>query len=174
MIKRTILSITVALITASIVVIPALAASYYISEYSADFFGITLRTKNPCPSEWTCRDNNAKYWHLDQNGGAEGVWYAKQAGTTPRRMDWYTFIPNDNTSQVFGAVRYRIINPSNSPTENYPTVCNQNNWKGSAPYLGYLDRGNKTSYMFMPNYCVAGYSCNTSYPVYWDRSQFIW
>jgi hypothetical protein len=37
MIKRTILATIVALITASIIVVPALAASYYISEQGANF-----------------------------------------------------------------------------------------------------------------------------------------
>lgn len=174
MIKRTILATIVALITASIIVIPVLAASYYISEQGANFNYSGMIYKNCTASGWTCRDGNAFYYYLRQNGGSFGTWWARQAGTTPRRMDWYTFIPNDNTSQVFGAVRYRIINPNNSPTENYPTICNQNNWKGQAPYMGYLSRGNNTSYMDMQNYCVAGYSCITSYPVFWDRSQFNW
>lgn len=174
MIKRTILATVIALITASVIALPALAASYYISEYGNDFNYSGLISLNPCPSGWTCRNSNAKYYYLRQNGGSFGTWWARQAGTTPRRMDWWTFIPNDGTSQVFGAVRYRIINPANSPTENYPTTCNQNNWKGQAPYMGYLSRGNNTSYMDMQNYCVAGYSCNTSYRVFWDRSQFNW
>lgn len=173
MIKRTILATIVALITASMIVLPAFAGSYYVSEQGSDFNYITLIYKS-CPAGWTCRNGNAFYYFLRKNGGSFGTWWARQAGTTPREMDWWTFVPNNGSSQIFGAIRYRIVNGHNSPTENYPTVCNQNNWKGQAPYLGYLIRGNYTSYLDMQNYCVAGYSCNTSYPVFWDRSQFYW
>ena len=37
MIKRTIFATVIALIVASVIALPALAASYYISEYSNDF-----------------------------------------------------------------------------------------------------------------------------------------
>jgi len=172
MVKKTLLASIVTLVIASFFTVIVFAASYYISEYGDDFTHLIPQSLNPCPSGWTCRDNNARKYHLVSGGGAWGVWWSAHAGTTAKRMDWYTFIPNDGTGTTWGAVQYWINNEYNSPSEAYSTIVVQSNWKEQAVYLGYLSRGDYRSHAQMENYCVYGYTCDTSYLVFWDRSQF--
>lgn len=78
MVKKTLLASIVTLVIASFFTVIVFAASYYISEYGDDFTQSILQSLNPCPSGWTCRDNNARKYHLVSGGGAWGVWWSAQ------------------------------------------------------------------------------------------------
>ncbi len=170
--KKPVLAILTAFFVAMAVRITSVSASsaYFISEYSTYFSQAgTLYLYNPCPSGWSCHDSNAKWYYLGYTN--TGTWTAGAAGTTKKTMSWYAYIPNDYAGyDTFGAVKYK----THSSDETYYTTVNQSGRKGSWVYMGYLNHGDKYSYMSLPCGCVPGYSCSSSLKVMYDKAEFIY
>ena len=156
-------STIIALLICTVIYSVVLASTDYVSEQGGGFSESGLSSATGCSSS-TCLDTNAKFTNQSTNGSVTA--YGKWNTETDNVSQWYTFIPN--LSGDWAAVKYEI---KNSPSEDYFTTVNQNNWKGSYVNLGTYSLSSTWSQIYLPNTCVTGYSCDGR-RLYFDKSKY--
>ncbi len=160
-IKRIILSISVALLTAFVISTIALAATGYVSETAGYpyFWGWGPLHSHTCSN---CANGSAyRVQQYSWEDTAYDYWYPGVGGI----KEWCAYTPGVGVA----GVRYYM---DTNGTEHYSVVLNQANRQNTYRYLGnFTNTSNTGGQLSLLNSCVTGYACDGRY-VYWDKIKY--
>jgi hypothetical protein len=168
--QRAVLSLLIAVITASIVTMAALAAGPYTRTEAYIYAWLGGGPQTPVSGcSGTCKYLTQPNQYT--NPPEVSTIYAWNMGGVSNIYDWCAYIPSAGQA----AVNYEVFEHNN--THAWPVLLNQGNAAnhGKFVYLGYSDYlpagGDTTKYVNLTNQCQSGYYCG-GLPVYFDDIKY--